>query len=55
MTHRVTNVSLVQGLFRKVVTSEIRPYELVRMSTEKLASEELAQWREKTIKKVRGK
>jgi hypothetical protein len=39
-------------LFRKVVTSEISPWELVRMSTEKLASDELAQWREKTIKKV---
>ena len=46
-------VTLCQGLFRKVVLSEISAYELVRMSTEKLASDELAQWREKTIKKVR--
>ena len=41
-----------QGLFRKVVTSQVSPWELVRMSTEKLASDDLAQWREKTIKKV---
>ena len=32
--------------------SEVTPHELVRMTTEKLASDELAQWREKTIKKV---
>ena len=43
---------LIQGLFRKVVLGEITPYELVRMSTEKLASKDLAQWREQTIKKV---
>ena len=42
-----------QGLFRKVLLAQISPKELVRMSSEKLASEDLAQWREKTIKKVR--
>ena len=41
-----------QGLFRKVLIREVTPRELVRMRSDKLASEELAQWREKTIKKV---
>ncbi len=45
--------SLPQGLFRKVVLADISAHDLVRMTTEKLASDELAQWREKTIKKVR--
>ena len=43
---------LPQGLFRKVVLKQLSPRELVRMSSEKLASEELSQWREQTIKKV---
>ncbi len=41
-----------QGLFRKVLTKEIGSRELVRMSSEKLASKELAAWRESTLKKV---
>ncbi len=41
-----------QGLFRKVLTKEIGSKSLVRMSTEKLASDELAAWRESTLKKV---
>ena len=42
----------LQGLFRKVVLKQLSPRELVRMSSEMLASEELSQWREQTIKKV---
>ena len=41
-----------QGLFRKVLQKEVSSKELVRMSSEKLASEELAAWRESTLKKV---
>ena len=40
-----------QGLFRKVLRSEIDTRSLVRMSSEKLASEELAQWRVQTMKR----
>ena len=42
---------LSQGLFRKVLRSEIDTRSLVRMSSEKLASEELAQWRVQTMKR----
>lgn len=42
-----------QGLFRKVLRKKITTKELVRMSTEKLASDDLAAWREHTLKKVR--
>ena len=41
-----------QGLFRKVLRKKISTKELVRMSTEKLASDDLAAWREHTLKKV---
>lgn len=41
-----------QGLFRKVILKNITAKELVRMSTEKLASDDLAAWREHTLKKV---
>lgn len=41
----------IQGLFRKVVLGEITSKEFVRMSAEQLASEELTQWRESTMKK----
>lgn len=39
-----------QGLLRKVLTSEISPQKLVRMSPEELASSELAKWRERENK-----
>ena len=42
---------LLQGLFRKVVLGEITSKEFVRMSAEQLASEELTQWRESTMRK----
>ena len=42
----------LQGLFRKVCFGEISPSQLVRMNTEQFASDELAEWREKTLKKV---
>lgn len=42
-----------QGLFRKVLTKNIGSKALVRMSTEKLASDDLAAWRESTLKKVK--
>ncbi|XP_069105723.1 death-inducer obliterator 1-like [Argopecten irradians] len=35
-----------QGLFRKVLSGTIKPYRLVRMTAEELASRELAMWRE---------
>lgn len=42
----------LQGLFRKVCLGQISPTELVRMTSEQYASDELAEWREKTLKKV---
>lgn len=36
-----------EGLFRKVLTGQILPEKLVRMSAEELASSELAKWRER--------
>ena len=47
-------VPIIQGLFRKVCLSEITPSDLVRMKSEQYASDELAEWREKTLKKVRA-
>ena len=44
---------LLQGLFRKVCLGQISPSELVKMKSEQYASDELAEWREKTLKKVR--
>ncbi|KAK3088115.1 hypothetical protein FSP39_014910 [Pinctada imbricata] len=38
------------GLFRKVLNGQIKPYNLVRMSPEELASKELAKWREHEAK-----
>ncbi|CAI8029088.1 Death-inducer obliterator 1 [Geodia barretti] len=40
-----------QGLFRKVCLGQISPSELVKMKSEQYASDELAEWREKTLKK----
>lgn len=40
-----------QGLFRKVLMGEVTPKALVRMNAEQLASDELSQWREKTMRK----
>ena len=45
-------VCLSQGLFRKVCLREISATDLVRMKSEQYASDELAEWREKTLKKV---
>ena len=45
-------VLLVQGLFRKVCLGQISPSDLVKMKSEQYASDELAEWREKTLKKV---
>lgn len=44
---------LLQGLFRKVMNAEIKPYDLVRLTSEQLASKELAMWREQETKHVR--
>lgn len=41
-----------QGLFRKILTGKIKPPKLVQMSTEELASKELAKWREQANKHV---
>ena len=35
------------GLFRKVLSGGLEPYDLVRMSSEEMASPELAKWRER--------
>ena len=45
-------VLLLQGLFRKVMNAEIKPHDLVRLSSEQLASKELAMWREQETKHV---
>lgn len=37
-------------LFRKIVEKSITPYQLVRLSPEELASQELAEWREREAK-----
>lgn len=39
-----------KGLFRKILTRKIRPSKLVKMSTEELASRELAKWRQMETK-----
>ncbi|XP_022106241.1 death-inducer obliterator 1-like isoform X2 [Acanthaster planci] len=39
-----------QGLFRRILKGEISAAKLVRMSSEQLASKELAQWREREAK-----
>ena len=39
-------VSILQGLFRKVLFAELTPYRLVRLSNESLGSRELARWHE---------
>ena len=41
-----------QGLFRKILNRRIRPYQLVRMTPEELASQELSKWREHETKHV---
>ncbi|XP_046384500.1 death-inducer obliterator 1 [Ischnura elegans] len=38
------------ALFRKIVEGQVDPHRLVRMSPEELASQELAQWRERETK-----
>ena len=48
-------VFLLQGLFRKILTGKISPDKLVLMSTEDLASRELAKWREQESKHVSEK
>ena len=42
---------LLQVLFKKLVTGDLSTRQLVRMTPDQLASEELAEWREKTMKK----
>ncbi|XP_063218443.1 death-inducer obliterator 1 [Bacillus rossius redtenbacheri] len=37
-------------LYRKIVESLVTPYQLVRLTPEELASQELAQWREREVK-----
>ncbi|BFZ11396.1 hypothetical protein BsWGS_14435 [Bradybaena similaris] len=39
-----------KGLFRKILTGKIKPHKLVQMSSEELASRELAMWREQASK-----
>ena len=41
-----------QGLFRKILTRKVRASQLVKMSTEELASKELAKWRKMENKHV---
>ena len=38
-------------MFKKILCGELSTKQLVRMSPDQLASRELAEWREKTIKK----
>ncbi|KAK3578905.1 hypothetical protein CHS0354_035525 [Potamilus streckersoni] len=38
------------GLFRKILSRRLKPYKLVRMSPEELASQELAKWRAQEAK-----
>ena len=45
-------VLLFKGLFQKVVRGRLETKELVTLSSEQLASEELTQWRQQEIKKV---
>lgn len=40
-----------QGLFKKLVLGELTSRQIVRMTPDQLASEELSEWREKTMKK----
>jgi len=40
------------ALFRKIVSGEYSPHQLVRLSSEDLASKELAEWREQEEKHV---
>ena len=44
----------VQGLFRKILARKIRASHLVKMSTDELASKELARWRKMENKHVSG-
>ncbi|XP_057368855.1 uncharacterized protein LOC130689938 [Daphnia carinata] len=39
------------GLFLEIVTKQITPVQLVKMSTEELASKDLAEWREQEVKR----
>ncbi|KAJ8322134.1 hypothetical protein KUTeg_000605 [Tegillarca granosa] len=39
-----------KGLFRKILKRNIKPFDLVRMNPEELASKELARWREEEAK-----
>ncbi|XP_029633822.1 platelet binding protein GspB isoform X2 [Octopus sinensis] len=39
-----------KGLFRKILNKQIKPYRLVRMTADELASPELSQWRQKEVK-----
>ena len=41
-----------EGLFRKILTGQIKPDHLVRMTADELASEELAEWRQKESQHV---
>ncbi|XP_013399494.1 death-inducer obliterator 1-like, partial [Lingula anatina] len=41
-----------EGFFRKILTNHIKPYKLVRMSPEEMASKELATWRERENKHI---
>ncbi len=50
--YRMGFIFLLQGLFRKILTGQIKPGHLVQMSTEELASKALAMWREKETKHV---
>ena len=40
-------MKITEGLFKKVLTGKLQPDKLVRMDSEKLASTELAKWRER--------
>lgn len=40
------------GLFRKILNGTISPSNLAKMTSEELASKELAEWREREEKKV---
>lgn len=47
-----TKDSKNSGLFRKILKGTISPSQLVRMTSEELASKELLEWREREEKKV---
>ena len=50
--HYTVSVSLLQGLFRKILRKKLRPAKIARMTPDELASKELQQWRDKEMQSV---